>query len=156
MLILTSCAPAQVTLPAPSATVAPTNTLAPSATPLPTVTATPRPYVQVAESTFLFPVPDNTLVDGIPLPIGTGVYPTAKYGDFAEVEMAGERGFVPLSALAQVSTSLPIVDENAVPWVDATVDLESHLTINPHTFVDSKAIVVDNSKYDYWMLCCKH
>lgn len=150
MLILTSCAPAQVTLPAPSATVAPTNTLAPSATPLPTVTATPRPYVQVAESTFLFPVPDNTLVDGIPLPIGTGVYPTAKYGDFAEVEMAGERGFVPLSALAQVSTSLPIVDENAVPWVDATVDLESHLTINPHTFVDSKAIVVDNSKYDYY------
>lgn len=149
VFVLTSCTPAQVTTLAPSATVVPTAMPQPAATPAPTATATPRPSTKVASSTFLFPVPDNTF-DSIPLTAGTEVYLVAKYGDFAEVEMAGPKGFVPLSALAQVPASLPIMDENAVPWVDATVDLESHLTINTYTSVDSKAIIVDNSENDFY------
>jgi endo-1,4-beta-xylanase len=80
------------------------------------------------------------------------VYPIAKYGDFAQVEIANlnQKGFVPISALSETPVSLAILDESAVPWVDTTIDLESHLTINPDASVLGKAIFVDNSKHDYY------
>lgn len=165
MLILTACVPASTlsatpsptdTTDTPVPTATSTSTPSPTATstvtPLPT--ATPRTPVKVTESTFLFPSP-STVGQGISLPMGTLVYPIAKYGEFAQVEANlsdGTRtGWAPITALGTVPTILSL-DENSVPWSNHTNDLEAHLTINPDVSFSAteNVITVDNSKHDYY------
>lgn len=86
---------------------------------------------------------------GFPLPVGTSVYPIAKYGEFAQVEASlanGTRtGWGPIAALITVPT-LVSLDENSVPWSNHTSDLEAHLTINPDVSFSAaqNVITVDN------------
>lgn len=165
-LILPACAPvaAPPLAPATSAALLPTDTPVlndtvttaptPTLTATPMATATPKTSLKVTESTFLFPSPD-TAGQGFPLPVGTSVYPIAKYGEFVQVETSlangNRKGWIPITALGTAPT-LVSLSENSVPWSNHTSDLEAHLTINPDVSfsVTENVIIVDNSKHTYY------